>query len=367
VPRHKGGIDLETGLYVREDEDLVVRGMPGLVLRRTYLSRDRQSRHFGVGTTHNGERYLRGDGDRFQWIELILAKGTRIRFERVSPGTSILNAVYEDRSGSSEFGGAKLGWVGTGWALSRRDGSLLQFLACGPGVAPVCAIAEERDADGHAIRYQRDSSARLLRMETTDNRWIAFEYDERNRIIRAHDSSKHAVRYDYDDHGRLSDVTEGEGVHRRYDYTPKDEMSVILEPGKRIENVYEEGRCVRQINTWPGQAAPFVFAFNYVVKDGVTIQTDVSRSDETWARFTYDGARRVASESWGASGVPTSTFTYQRDALTHALESLTLECPGRSGALLRHSSDVRPGYEDWTKWDLVRTHCSTDSRDARGD
>jgi hypothetical protein len=140
VPRHKGGIDLGSGLYTREDEDLLVRGTPGLVLRRTYLSRDRQSRHFGIGATHNGERYLISDGDRFQWAELILPMGTRIRFERVSAGTSFVDAVYEDRSRSSEFRGAKLAWSGTGWSLRRDDGSLLLFQPCGPGIASVCAI-----------------------------------------------------------------------------------------------------------------------------------------------------------------------------------------------------------------------------------
>jgi hypothetical protein len=35
-PLHKGHVDLATGLYIREDEDLVLRGTPALILRRTY-------------------------------------------------------------------------------------------------------------------------------------------------------------------------------------------------------------------------------------------------------------------------------------------------------------------------------------------
>ena len=65
TPLHKGYTDLATGLYVREDDDVIVDGAPRLALRRTYLSGDRYSRAFGVGTTHAGERYLIGDGDRF--------------------------------------------------------------------------------------------------------------------------------------------------------------------------------------------------------------------------------------------------------------------------------------------------------------
>src|SRR5262249_42286050 len=69
-PLHKGGIDLGTGLYVRNDEDLTVPGTPALVLRRTYLSGYHVSKEFGIGTTHNGEIYLVGDPDRFQWIAI---------------------------------------------------------------------------------------------------------------------------------------------------------------------------------------------------------------------------------------------------------------------------------------------------------
>src|SRR5574339_1161351 len=78
-PRHKGYIALGIGLYIREDEDLIVRGVQPLVLQRTYRSRDRVMREFVVGTTHDGELFLVGDSASFQWIELILPTGTRIR------------------------------------------------------------------------------------------------------------------------------------------------------------------------------------------------------------------------------------------------------------------------------------------------
>ena len=49
-PKHKGGVTLSSGTYVREDEDLVVRGTPALILRRTYLSGYRAPKEFGIGT-----------------------------------------------------------------------------------------------------------------------------------------------------------------------------------------------------------------------------------------------------------------------------------------------------------------------------
>jgi hypothetical protein len=48
-PYHKGGIDFATGIYVRNDQDLIVRGgdLP-VVLQRTYNSKDPESGAFVV-------------------------------------------------------------------------------------------------------------------------------------------------------------------------------------------------------------------------------------------------------------------------------------------------------------------------------
>jgi hypothetical protein len=87
--RHQGHVDVPTGLYIREDEDLTVSGTPPFALTRTHLSGDRISRSDGVGATNNAEWYLIGDAARFQWAELILADGGCIHFDRISWGTSL--------------------------------------------------------------------------------------------------------------------------------------------------------------------------------------------------------------------------------------------------------------------------------------
>src|SRR5262249_3252587 len=57
-PRHKGGVDLSTGLYTREDDDLVLDTPMPLVLHRTYNSGDGHPRQFGRDWTHAGEWWL---------------------------------------------------------------------------------------------------------------------------------------------------------------------------------------------------------------------------------------------------------------------------------------------------------------------
>jgi YD repeat-containing protein len=362
-PLHKGSVDLGTGLYIRENEDLVVAGSPALILRRTYLSGYRVSTQFGIGTTHTGEQYLHGDGHRFQWASLILARGTSVNFRRVSRGTSFYTAMYEHRETSSEWEGARLGWAGSNWALRKRDGSLAIFQGCGPGLPP-CSIIRSRDAAGGMIYYRRNRAGRLVKMDDGKDRWIAFDYDDRNRIARAHDSNHREVRYDYDDRGRLSRVAGSDGKMRRYTYTDADELATIEEPGASIENVYENGRCVRQVNKY-NHREPYTFDFTYTLADGKIARTDTKESDGTWSQYTWGDGRTPSSETRGRTGYQPAIFTYDRDPATKAVTALTLTCPDRTGRPLRHSSLVGPDNEEWIKWDLLRTHCSWTSRRSR--
>jgi YD repeat-containing protein len=364
TPLHKGHIDLSTGLYIRNNEDLIVRGTPPLILRRTYISRFREPRQFGIGAMHNGEWYVIGDGKRFQWAALVRPGESRIRFERTSPGASLLNAMFEHRSSGGEWQGAKLGWTGLNWALRKADGSLMLFQPCGGSPGSVCSITQQRGAAGHAIYYRRDRPGRLSRIETEDNRWIAFDYDERDRIVRASTSTMREVRYEYDSGGRLARVTAGDRLSI-YTYTDRDELATIIEPGTDIENAYDSaGRCARQVNRYPDRD-PYVFDFTYVTKGDSLAQTTSARSDGTWARYTFDENSFTTSETLGSSEPEVAMFTFERDASTHAVTALTLTCPDRRGILLRHSSLVRPGQEEQLKRELMETHCFPAERRLR--
>jgi YD repeat-containing protein len=363
-PLHKGHVGLATGLYIRENEDLVVRNTPPLVLRRTYLSGYRVSKEFGIGTTHRGELYLHGDGQKFQWAHLVLAHGTPIPFNRTSPGTSHSNAVYAHRSSDEEWDGAQIGWTGLNWVLRRPDSGVSYFLPCGPGIRRSCSISQERDADGHVIHYRRDNAGRLLKMEA-ESGWIAFEYDEKGRIVRANDSTGAEVRYAYDARGRLSKAASGAKVYQ-YTYTDRDELKTMTEPGKFTENWYDEnGRVIRQENRWGNAATPFTFAFTYHLAGTAVVKVDTKESNGSWSQYTFDKDRATTSETQGR-GSESATFTYERDPATNAVTSLTLTCPDRTGRPLRHSSLVRNNNEDWIKRDLMETRCSLSTRRQLG-
>src|SRR5438445_11323475 len=96
-------VDLATGLFVYEKTDLVLPDVIPLTLTRTYRQNDTRSRTFGIGTTHNYDIFLVGDVFPYTYQELVLADGSRVRFDRISDGYNWYDATYQNRSAPGEF------------------------------------------------------------------------------------------------------------------------------------------------------------------------------------------------------------------------------------------------------------------------
>ena len=143
-----------------------------------------------------------------------------------------------------------------------------------------------------------------------------------------------------------------------YTYTDLDEMARIIEPDTDIENSYEGGRCVKQVNRFKDGSPPYTFAWDYTLDGSRIAQTHSRHSDGTWGRYSFDQAGFTTSESWGAGDRELVSVTLQRDQETNGVVSLSVTCADRTGRPLRRSSLVQPGGEEWTKFDLVRTYCS---------
>ena len=333
-PLHQGHVDSGTGIYFRQDEDLVLPGTPPFVLRRTYRSGDPVSREFGVGATHNGEWYLRGDPDDLWWAELILEDSMRIDFQRSSPGRSVSNAMFVHTEDTSEYYGARLGWVGMFWAMRLNRGDLLLFTPCGHP-STTCSIVKRRDADGHWIHFRRDRSGVLEEIVAGEAR-IALTYDKGGRISRAEDSTGHSVDYGYDQGGRLIKVTSSEGANRSYTYGSGGEMLTIEEQGLFIQNTYEDGRCVRQqidIRHKDGTMSRQISKWAYTIRNDRIVATEVSRSNGSRSRyeFTERGyhTTETLQDAFGRRGI----VTLHRDPATLAVKTLHVSCfPGRQNS-----------------------------------
>jgi YD repeat-containing protein len=355
-PLHKGYTDISTGLYIREDDDLVVNTPLPIVLRRTYNSGDGFSRRFGLDTSHPGEWWIYGDGDPgVPWGDLILADGTRIHFARISPGKTQEGAVLRYDGPSAEFNGALLSWTGSLWEMRFRDGSVASFLDC-QNDQEVCSLIERRDPDGHRIAYVRDRSGALLRMES-EGQSISFDYDDRKRIVRAYDTAQREVSYAYDDRGRLVRATGSDGIVRTYEYDERDNLVGVREPGRILQNWFDDaGRWVKQvIRASEHDDDPYVATVRYVVEGGSIVESDFDEGDGLEVS-RYNARHHVVSEVLDADGPAPIVFTYILDPVSSATNGLTMSCLGPSGPITR---TVRVASEDeqGAKDAMIRESC----------
>jgi YD repeat-containing protein len=331
---HKGHADIATGVYIREDDDLVVNTPFPIVLRRTYNSGDKHPRQFGIDATHPGEWWLYGDNDpRVQWGDLILADGGRIRFTRTSPGSMLLGAVFRHDSTPTDFNGAVLSWIGFRWRMTFPDGSTASFLT-GTSTQPTSLI-ERTDPDGHRIEYARDRSAVLLKM-ASDGQSIALDYDGQKRITRAYDTSGHEVIYRYDERGRLVRATKSDGEVREYTYDAHDNLTRILEPGRIVENWFDGAdRWRRQVvKSSEDDPDPYVATVRYVVENGSVVESDFDEGNGLEIS-RYNSNHYVVSETLFADSRTPVTFKYDVDPVTNMSSGASMSCTGTFGSATR--------------------------------
>jgi YD repeat-containing protein len=254
-----GGVDLSTGNYTYNNEDLSLPDNTPISVPRSYRSNDSVSRAFGVGTTLSYDTYMTGDQHPYSFQELIEPDGSRVRFDGISPtGTNYTNITYTHTSDHDDFYGAIIpsyGSVsnnfGASWVIRKKDGTQLYFPDSDTipnyRLATPMAIT---DRYGNATTFTRDPSTGNLRRVTSPNgRYIQFTYDPSNRITQATDNIGRTTSYAYDALGRLTTVTDANGGTTSYTYDNNNNLLTVTDARGivTISNEYDSsGRIIRQ-------------------------------------------------------------------------------------------------------------------------
>jgi YD repeat-containing protein len=209
---------------------------------RKYRPQDNRSRSFGIGGNDSFDIFPAGDSQTFSTIDLILADGGRVYFNRVSRGTGYADAklradgVYM----GTPFNQSHLEWNGNGWDLKTVDGWTYKFPSSGPDRSAQQSALLRVETGAGAISIQRNSAGALQRAEAPDGSWINFTCDSKNRVILAQHSSGHAIRYEYDSGGRLTHVVDSADGEEFYQYDPVNRLTSVLDSKGRslLVNTY---------------------------------------------------------------------------------------------------------------------------------
>ena len=237
-------VSLATGQFTYSKTDLALPDTIPIEFTRTYMSNDNQSRAFGIGATHSYNIFLVGDGsdsDPYTYQELILPNGARIRFDRISTGTSFSNAVYVHVSSKTPFYGARISYVAnpSSWLLTLKNGDTYTFPVYQKfSTNPSCeGPSQISDVNGNTINLTRvapfsnvATGCELTTITSSNGRSITLSYDTQGRITQAVDNIGRTILYVYDTSGRLSTVTDAAGGVTTYTYDDQNRMLTIKDP-----------------------------------------------------------------------------------------------------------------------------------------
>jgi RHS repeat-associated protein len=240
---------LASGQLLSQDVDLVVQDLIPIRLERTYRSLDLTKRQFGVGMTSNYEVFLWRPTTAFTQYELINPDGTRVRYDRTSPGTSYTDAVFETPY-PGIWSGSRLTYNNrlSGWDLTFRDGRRWSF-------NHAHRLTEVADRHGNALLITRQSgtSGPITRIDAPSGRWVEFTIGTTTSTsglaTQAKDSGGRTVTYTYDTTGRLTQVTDAAGATHKYTYTTSNYVETIVDAENRlvVHNEYgPKGRVAKQ-------------------------------------------------------------------------------------------------------------------------
>jgi RHS repeat-associated protein len=237
-------VSLATGQFTYSKTDLALPDTIPIEFTRTYMSNDNQSRAFGIGATHSYNIFLVGDGsdsDPYTYQELILPNGARIRFDRISTGTTFTNAVYVHVSSKTPFYGARIVYVAnpSSWLLTLKNGATYTFPVYQKfSTNPSCeGPSQISDTNGNTINLTRvapfsnvATGCELTTITSSNGRSITLNYDAQGRITQAADNIGRTILYVYDAAGRLSTVTDAAGGVTTYTYDDQNRMLTIKDP-----------------------------------------------------------------------------------------------------------------------------------------
>jgi hypothetical protein len=241
-------VDLRSGKFVVKSTDIELRDTPYISLMRVYESFDSQTRAFGMGSEPGIDLCLQGSRWPYTYLDLTLADGNSLHFDRISEGTGYADAVYEYTTTTlKDFYRAEIRWNGNGWSLELPNGDIYIFPEAYSAktcvkTSPVKIIKVNLGE----IDLKRSSEGALLCI-CSHSGTIILQYDETLKIATIRNNKGDIDQYQYDLLGRLREVKRNQMIAYVFGYDGLLMTGVMDGNGREIlSNIYLHGRIAQQ-------------------------------------------------------------------------------------------------------------------------
>jgi YD repeat-containing protein len=258
-------VSLWWGTFFAIKTDLYVPDTISLAFTRTSNS-DYYSGQYHNYFRHVYEPFLIGDRNPYTYLRCFFPDGINLTYQRISPGTGFVDAVYEDASPFPLFQGSRFAWNGWGWDLALPDGMTYLFPeAYNAKRLQQGSLVGIFDGNGNEVRLTRKRNGDLAEITSPNGSRINFSYTK-ELMSRAADSFGNSVDYAYDERRCLRKVTDSHGETMEYQYNLFSHVVRIVGSNGSVilENSYDphdrENKVV-QLSLQDGRTYTIHYAF----------------------------------------------------------------------------------------------------------
>lgn len=353
-------VNLSTGNFIYDFEDLAIDGEIPLSFHRYYNSKDSRISVLGKSFRHNYEIYLNVNDDGE--VDIIMEDGQH-------KVVAVENGVYYGKNTATDFLTSDkqhfyLKDVDDNTYIFDKDKKLIRI--------------ENRNNLGISLTYDEDKL--LIKVVNDYGDCLNYEYDEKtNLLARVFDHTGRDVVITYSDEKRIKTVCSALGKNISYEYASNGRIKDIVNSQKihTVENIYDKKfRVIRQLFSDCGSMSFEYDDENHTVTqterngvqtifvhDGQYRNTEIRYADGTVEKFVYndknqcikytDRLGRIQRMSYDNRG----NLIQKIDALKRRL-NMTYDASGRLLSMsINGIQKVKNDYD--AKGNLVRTEDST--------
>lgn len=222
-------VNANTGNFIYEKEDLLIKGRTPICFRRFYNSTDKRAGSMGKGWRHNYEIQLLQEKDRYiiLWGDGREEVYLRDKEDDLEPLFGILSRLKQEKEG---------------YRYETQEGILYNFDSRG-------YLLKQEYPNGQKLLFTYDKKERLSRVFNSNGASLYYEYDRFcGCLCKVTDHTGRYVTFTYE-MDRLKEAKNANGQDYIYYYGPDNRINKIRNPKGVfvLENSYDEqGRTIRQ-------------------------------------------------------------------------------------------------------------------------
>ena len=321
VAYSKDPVNLSTGNFIYDHEDLAVRGEIPLSFHRYYNSKDHTRGSLGRCFLHNYEIRLTAKEDGT--VTVRMQDGQKKTFHRQKDGTYLCRNAALETLVEVEAETASM----TDTALSAVSG------------VPVEERTKSREKETSGVDNKPTVSTGshhhyLLKSVNGDT----FRFDHTGNLLRRQDANGRGITLTYDEGGRLVKALTDNGAYLTYTYDAKGYLTAVTDHTGRVVNLTYDKHKIHTV-TIPSGA---VYTYEYGKNGRITEITNPRGI--TTVENTYDDSYRIVHQSFPDGGE--MHYVYDDEARTVTLTE-------RNGSRVIHVHDTqyrntKTIYEDGT-------------------